>query len=241
MAIKGSLETTFAVSAAKPGTRNESGYDGLETRTITPSAFTDSEDSLTIPAADYNTLIPGEIISLSAVGSITGLAANTDRYCAKLGSNKIAFSTTLANALASTPVKVALGGTLGSARVVSNNFKPCGEVTSIGEFGREYNTVRVNNLSSGATRKFKGSYDNGTIQADLLFDSDDVGQVVLEQAADSTSTYAFQVGFPGGSGAEDFYFEGLVSGLKRVVGGPDDALMLRVTIELDHNSIVEGT
>ncbi len=241
MAIKGALTTTFAISASKPATRDEAGYDALKTRIIVPTAFTDAEDSLTIPAADYATLIPGEIVSLSAVGSLTGLAVDTDRYLVLLGSNKIAFATSRDEAVKGTgATKVALGGTLGVARVKVNNFKPCGEAASIGEFGREYNTVRVNNLASGATRKFKGSFDQGTIQADLLFDSEDVGQTVLEAAADSTATYAFHVQLPAPA-AEEFYFEGLVASLKRIVGGPDDAVMVRCSIELDHHSIIEGT
>ena len=120
-------------------------------------------------------------------------------------------------------------------------FTDCAEVVSIGEFGREYNTVRIMNLATGATRKFKGSFDNGTIQADLLFDSADGGQTLLEAASLSRDPYSFRVQFPGGSGSEQFYFRALVTNLKRIVGGPDDALMLRATLEIDHNEIIEGT
>ena len=122
-------------------------------------------------------------------------------------------------------------------------FTNCGEVVSIGEFGREYQTVRVNNLATGATRKFKGSFDNGSFQADLLFDSDDPGQTLLEAAAVSTAKYAFKVGLPAasGDGGEDFYFQALVTSLKRIVGGPDDAVMLRCMVEIDHLNIIEDT
>ena len=122
------------------------------------------------------------------------------------------------------------------------SFTDCGEVTDIGEFGREYNVVRVNNLADGATRKFKGSYDNGSFQVNLLFDSSDGGQTILEAAADSTETYLFKVGLPGtGAAGEEFYFSGLVTSAKRIVGGPDDAIMMRVNVEIDHRNIVEGT
>lgn len=132
---------------------------------------------------------------------------------------------------------------LTSAQGARANYTDCGEVISIGEFGREYQTVRTNNLASGATRKFKGSYDNGSFQADLLFDSADPGQTILEAAGKSTAKYAFRVAFPGdsGSNSEEFFFQALVTSLKRIVGGPDDAIMLRCQVEIDHETILEGT
>ena len=118
----------------------------------------------------------------------------------------------------------------------------CGEVTNVGEFGREYQAVRTNNLASGATRKAKGSYDNGTIQLDLLFDASDAGQTLLEAAAVSTSHYSFRVQLPGEAGdKQDFFFGGLVMGLKKIVGGPNDAIMLRTSIEVNHYDVIEGT
>ncbi len=117
-------------------------------------------------------------------------------------------------------------------------FTDCGEVISLGEFGREYTTVRVMNLKDGATRKFKGSYDNGTVQVDLLFDADDAGQTLLEAAGDSaTQKYSFKVTLPDGSSG--FYFRGYVMSLKRIIGGPDDAIQIRASLELDETQIVE--
>ena len=60
------------------------------------------------------------------------------------------------------------------------SFTDCGEVTNVGEFGRMYEMVRINNLKGGATRKFKGSYDNGTFELELLFDRADAGQTLIE-------------------------------------------------------------
>ena len=184
------------------------------------------------------------------MGNLTGLAVDTDRYLILLGSNKIAFAESHDAAVKATEQaaagqtvtgKIALGGTLGAARVKSNNFKPCGEATSVGEFGREYTAVRTNNLKDGATRKAKGSFDQGSVQFDLLFDAGDVGQTLLEEAGDDTSTYAFRVALPGEAGdKQEFFFEGLVMGLKRIVGGPNDAITIRTTIEIDHHSIIEA-
>ena len=148
--------------------------------------------------------------------------------------------------------KGALGTTLGIVKAAPGTFNEagyealtfvtCAEVTNVGEFGREYNVVRVVNLADGATRKFKGSYDNGSVSVELLFDSSDAGQTLLEAAEVETDKYSFRVGLPGsGASGEEFYFRALVTSLKRIPGGPDDAIMIRATLEIDHNSIVEGT
>ena len=118
------------------------------------------------------------------------------------------------------------------------SFTDCGEVTNVGEFGRMYEMVRINNLKGGATRKFKGSYDNGTFELELLFDRADAGQTLIEAAGDSTNTYYFEVGLPDGT---EFYFSGLVSKVSRAIGGPNDAFRIMATVELDHNDIIEGT
>ena len=239
MAAKGALGTAFAISAAKPSTRDEAGYEALDSRTISPSALSTAANDFTIPAADHATLFTGEPITVSDNGNVTGISDDDERFVIVKGSNKIALAATRADAIAGTAIN--LGGTLGSAEFEVSNYKECLEATNVGEYGREYNVVRVVNLADGATRKFKGSYDNGTVQVETLFDSSDPGQSLLEIAEKSTATFAFRVSLPGGASAEDFYFEGLVTSVKRIPGGPDDAIMLRVTVEIDHRSIVEGT
>ena len=242
MAIKGALGTTLAISKTKPGTRDVAGYEALNTHTINPTAFDGATDAFTIPAADYATLVTAELVSVSPLGGITGVTAGDQKYLIKLGSNQIALAESVGDALAGT--KIALAGTLGgTTRVVGSHYKPCREASNVGEFGREYNVVRVNNLASGATRKFKGSYDNGSFSSDLIFDRDDPGQIVVVEAEKSTATYAFRVGLPGEteSDSEEFYFEALVTSVKRIPGGPDDAVMLRINVELDHRDIIEAT
>ena len=126
----------------------------------------------------------------------------------------------------------------------ATHFHLCGEVISIGEFGREYNVVTAVNLAEGATRKFKGSYNNGSFTMDLLFDSEGLtgnGQDGIEEAEVDIDPYSFKIVYPGAVGArETFYFHALVTTVKRVVGGPDDALMLRCTVEITHDPIKEA-
>ena len=72
---------------------------------------------------------------------------------------------------------------------------------------------------------------------ELLFDSDNTsGQHVIEAAETSRNPYYFKVTFPSN---EVFYFEALVTTVKRMVGGPDDALKLRVQLEITHREILE--
>ena len=244
MAIKGALTTTFAISEVKPTNRNENGYDALKAVEVSPEAVAAASNQIQFTQAEFDRLVTGEPVKFTDQTGLTFAPATTDTvYVVKGSSRRVGFATTFANALAGTLITLTGTPTANAAHIEVNRFKECGEAVSIGEFGQEFQTVRVNNLKTGATRKFKGSFDVGTIQADLLFDSDDVGQTVLESAAESTATYAFHVQLPeaAGDGGEEFYFEGLVASLKRIVGGPDDAVMLRTTIELDHHSIVEGT
>ena len=165
MAAKGALGTSFAISPAKPAALTEGSYEALDTRTINPSAVTIGSDEFTIPAADYAAVITGEPVTVTDDGNVTGINAN-DRLYAIKGStvNRLALATTRANAIAG--AKIDLGGSLGSAELEISNYKECLESTNVGEYGREYNVVRVVNLADGATRKFKGSYDNGTVQVE---------------------------------------------------------------------------
>ena len=243
MAVKGALTTTFSISATKPAVKDEMNYENLAERSITPSAVTVADDTVTLPGGDYDSLINGDPIEFTDEGNITGVATGTTYFVVKEGADEIGFAENFSDAIADPAVLVDLGGTLGTAELESSDWKECGEVVSLGEFGREYNVVSVVNLKEGATRKFKGSYNNGTVQVDLLFDRTDVGQTLLEVGGDNDiATYACRVGLPGAAAVgEEFYFEGLVTMLKRIVGGPDDAIMLRATFEIDHNSIVEGT
>jgi hypothetical protein len=52
-----------------------------------------------------------------------------------------------------------------------------GEVTDLGEFGREYALVTHNPVGSRGTVKKKGSFNEGTMSMSLGLDTDDAGQI----------------------------------------------------------------
>ena len=101
-----------------------------------------------------------------------------------------------------------------------------GEIMNAGEFGKEFQIVRNMNLADGATRKAKGSYDNGSFEVEVLFEEEDAGQILAKTASDSTAHYAFAVRWPQG---QVFYFSGLVSRFRYVGEGPDSILRAMLT------------
>jgi hypothetical protein len=74
-----------------------------------------------------------------------------------------------------------------------------GEVTDLGEFGREYATVTHNPVASRRTIKRKGSYNDGTMALQLALDRDDAGQILVKTALASDANKAFRITYQDGS------------------------------------------
>src|SRR6056297_3634206 len=72
-------------------------------------------------------------------------------------------------------------------------FDLIGEVTDLGEFGREYSVVTHNPLGDRRTVKRKGSYNDGTVAMTVARVPGDSGQTVLQTALDSDDSYYFEV------------------------------------------------
>ena len=62
-----------------------------------------------------------------------------------------------------------------------------GEVSDLGEFGREFNLVTFNPVGSRGVVKKKGSFNQGTMTIQLGLDTDDAGQILLKSASTSDS------------------------------------------------------
>lgn len=104
-----------------------------------------------------------------------------------------------------------------------------GEVTDLGEFGREYNLVTHNPLASRGTVKKKGSFNEGAITLQLGLDNADAGQAILQAARDSDNDYSFKIALQGG---DIYYFQAQVMGFKVGVGGVDQITSASVTLEI---------
>jgi hypothetical protein len=95
---------------------------------------------------------------------------------------------------AGTTIAISAGvpATFNSAGYAALSYTSIGEVTNFGEFGRVYQLVTHNPVSSRGTQKFKGSYNEGTMNLQLGLDTDDAGQVLAKTASTSDSLYYFQ-------------------------------------------------
>lgn len=114
-------------------------------------------------------------------------------------------------------------------------FKLIGEVTDLGEFGRQYNLVTHNPLGDRRTVKRKGSYNDGSVTMALGRVPADTGQAVLVTAVDDDASYSFEVTLQDGT---IFYFTGQVMSYTANVGSVDQITSGSVTIEID-NDIIE--
>ncbi|HQV22661.1 MAG TPA: phage tail tube protein [Agitococcus sp.] len=109
-----------------------------------------------------------------------------------------------------------------------------GEVTDLGEFGREYATVTHNPVASRRTIKRKGSYNDGTMALQLALDRDDAGQILVKTALASDANKAFRITYQDGS--KD-YFSAMVMSFKTNVGSVDQILSGSINLEINTDII----
>ncbi len=112
-----------------------------------------------------------------------------------------------------------------------------GEVTDLGEFGREYALVTHKPVGSRGTRKFKGSFNQGTMTLQIGLDTDDAGQVIAKAASRSDNDYSFKVTTQSG---DKYYFQAKVMSWKVGVGSVDSSTTATCVLELTTNSAGVG-
>ncbi len=114
-------------------------------------------------------------------------------------------------------------------------FTEVGEVSDLGEFGREYAEVTFNPLGDRRTVKRKGSYNDGNISMSVARVPSDAGQTLLQAALDSDDSYYFEVVLQDGT---TLYFAAQVMSYTTNVGGVDQITSASVTIGIT-NDIIE--
>jgi len=134
--------------------------------------------------------------------------------------------------IASTPGAPATADAAGYA---AKSYVAVGEITNIGEFGKEFALVTHQPLSTRGVKKGKGSYNNGTLNPALALDPVDAGQILMEEALESDESYAFMVTLQSGA---KYYLMGKVMSFKPNVGGVDDVVTASPTVEVDSDLIV---
>jgi hypothetical protein len=110
-----------------------------------------------------------------------------------------------------------------------------GEVTDIGEVGREYATVTHMPVGSRVVRKFKGSYNNGTMQIQMARDTANAGQTAMKAALISDADYSFKITL---QDLVKIHFVGKVTTFKTSVGSVDQITGANCTVEVN-GDIVE--
>ncbi|HQZ58195.1 MAG TPA: phage tail tube protein [Acinetobacter sp.] len=131
-------------------------------------------------------------------------------------------------------ISATLPATENKAGYEALTFALIGEVTDLGEYGKEYSTVTHNPIASRKTIKRKGSYNNGTLALQLGIDAADAGQVICDAAVDSDNNYAFKVTYQ--DGTVD-YFSGQIMSFKTNAGSVDQILSGAINIELNTDVI----
>ncbi len=112
-------------------------------------------------------------------------------------------------------------------------YTTVGEVTNLGEFGREYALVTFTSVGTRGTIKKKGSFNEGTIDLQLGLDTDDAGQVIVKAASLSDNNHSFEVTTQNG---DKYYFQAQVMSFKVGVASVDDITSASVSLELTTNS-----
>lgn len=109
------------------------------------------------------------------------------------------------------------------------SFTEVGEIESLGEFGDQAGIVTFTALGDRRVRKFKGSFDAGTITLSLGRDAADSGQSALIAAQASDFDYAFKVELNDeGSNSPQrntvFYFRGKVVSYSTNIGNANSVV-----------------
>jgi hypothetical protein len=112
-----------------------------------------------------------------------------------------------------------------------------GEVTDLGEFGREYALVTHMPVGNRGTQKFKGSFNEGTITLSLGLDTDDAGQIIMKAASISDNDYSFMVTTQNG---DKYFFRAQIMSWKVGVGSVDSITTATVTLEITTNAAGVG-
>jgi hypothetical protein len=133
-------------------------------------------------------------------------------------------------------IGAAMPGTYDKAGFEAVNWTEIGEVTDIPEFGRVFELVTSNPLSSRRTRKKKGSWNDGSLTIQYDWDDTDDGQEALEDAEGSDDLFPFKVVLQSG---RHIYFAALVMGKPINIGTINNMTAGSSTLELEGDILFE--
>jgi hypothetical protein len=126
-------------------------------------------------------------------------------------------------------ISAAIPATFNVAGYEALTFTTIGSIEDGGEHGREYAEVTFNPIDTRGTRKFKGSFNEGSKTLSIAYDSSDAGMVLLKTALDSDNDYSFEVTYPNG---DIDFFQAKVMTLTKATGTVDSMRMASVTLSI---------
>jgi hypothetical protein len=116
-------------------------------------------------------------------------------------------------------------------------YSAVGEITDLGEFGREYALVTHNPVGNRSTQKFKASFNEGAMSMTLALDTDDTGQILMKTASGTDANYTCRVITQNG---DKYYFQAKVMSFKVAVGSVDQITTATATLEITTTSTGVG-
>lgn len=96
---------------------------------------------------------------------------------------------------------------------------PIGNVGSLGAHGKSSNMISYGTLDRDTVLKAKGQTDLGDPTIECAEDNEDLGQLALNSAADTTDNYAVQIIYANG---DTRYWRGPIGGPEYSGGGNED-------------------
>lgn len=134
---------------------------------------------------------------------------------------------------------------IGTAETIASpdDYLEIGEVVNYSEFGRVYTQIKHDSIGTRGTRKFKGTYDDGSLTLQLGRDPADTGQAAAIVARDSDDDYNFKVTLNDDVGANNvpttFTFLAKVMSYTTNIGGPNQVVGATMMIDIKSGSIAE--
>lgn len=108
-----------------------------------------------------------------------------------------------------------------------------GEVTSVPEYGKVWQTVAHQALAKKYPDHFKSTFDNPAMQIPAAYAPGNAGQVIVKAAVEATPAYSFKITYEDG---EIEYFQGLVLGAPTTPGASGDIIGASITVQPLNNT-----
>ena len=134
-------------------------------------------------------------------------------------------------------VSAAEPATYDSTGFAALTFTKVGGVMSVGAFGGQAELITYDLLDERVTKKLKGTINYGQIQLEMVLETADAGQLLIEAGALGAAIdtiHSFKVTLNDGTVN---YFTGVIMGFEKNVGAANNVVSVTSNIELD-NAVV---